>query len=524
MSIEAPELTREEALVEIYEKAEDNLVDFRAGLLTLGTDEVEPAEYHHDWSRRLLTSDTHEAIEGYRESAKGQYVLRAFPLHALRFPDKRNDYIIIIKQSQTLANSKLLEIEDEYLSNPALRSNLVEVKQKSSQIFSVDVRNAQGEVINVRIETYGKGSSIRGLANIDRRPKIAIIDDPQDTEDAQSDTIMENDWKWFLDDVMFLGKRTRIFLIGNNLGAKCLIERVADNREDLKFNFTRLGILVPPTQEGVEETSAWPSMFSREEIYDERESFRRMGQLDVWMRERMCQAISEENRIVTRDDLNMRYSHVYIDSFIKDCTIFTTLDPASSENKTSCYRAILTNAVRRDVHGAINWFILNIRYGRWASDKLMDELFAEVATYHPTSVGIEKGMYKQVIEPFIRQEMLRRNCLFNIVPIEHAKAGSKLERVKMLGPRFKAHGIWLPESAPWLAEFEAEMLGVTIDGFKSLYTDLIDTLAMQTQIARAPIDSGRDRNNQSGVPKINKTYSPLLGKRIQHKNQETRYS
>ena len=50
--------------------------------------------------------------------------------------------------------------------------------------------NEDGEC-NVRIEAYGKGASIRGLSNKDRRPKILILDDIQDLEDARSETVTE---------------------------------------------------------------------------------------------------------------------------------------------------------------------------------------------------------------------------------------------------------------------------------------------------------------------------------------------
>ncbi len=512
------------ALLDAVEEAHGNLVDFRAILLTTGQDETDPAPFHDDWSRWLLEREENFAIEGFRESAKGQYILRSFPLYALRFPHQKRDYIVLVKQNERLAQAKLLEIEDEYLTNPALSSNLIEIKQKSAKVFSVDVRDPETEeIINVRIEAYGKGSAIRGLDNQSRRPRIVVIDDPQDLEDSMSDTILETDWRWFLDDINFLGQHTRIFLIGNNLGEKCIIERVINNAQELKFKALRIGVLTEPAKEGEEPQSAWPAKYPLDWIIEERESFRRMGQLDVWMRERMCQAISEENRIVTKDDF-IRYSAVYVDSFLKDCAIFFTIDPASSENKSACYRAICVNAVKRDVHGAVQWFLLDFPYGRWASDKLIDVLFEKVAAWHPTAVGIEKGMYKQVIEPFIRQEMARRNCFFNILPIEHMKLGSKLERVKMLGPRFKSKSIWFPESAPWLAELEGEMLGVTIDGFKSLFTDLVDTLAMQAQIAKPPINSTQEaqrRTGSQGAPLVRKDYDPFSGKRIPHQHEGT---
>jgi hypothetical protein len=50
-----------------------------------------------------------------------------------------------------------------------------------------------------------------------------------------SETVLEKDYNWFLSDIAFLGKKCRIFMIGNNLGEACLIERVINNKEYLGF-------------------------------------------------------------------------------------------------------------------------------------------------------------------------------------------------------------------------------------------------------------------------------------------------
>jgi len=68
------------------------------------------------------------------------------------------------------------------------------------------------------------------------------------------------------------------------------------------------------------------------------------------------------------------------------------------------------------------------------------------------------------------------------------------------------------------------MLGVTLDGFKSLFTDLVDTLAMQAQIAKPPVNSTQEaqrRMNPAGAPLVRKDYDPFSGKRIQHQNEGT---
>lgn len=496
---------QETELVKRIKISRETLVGFRYFLLNNGKDEVEAPEFHYGWSDILLKEKDNFAVEGFRESGKGQIVLRAFPLYCLRFPSEDRDYIVLIKQNQDLASQKLLEIENEALSNPALKSNIVEVKQKSAKIFSVDVKDAEGKVLNIRIEAYGKGSSIRGLANIDRRPRIVVMDDPQDSEDAKSDTVLDNDWQWFLSDVMFLGKSTRIFLIGNNLGEKCIVERVFSGAKDLGFQTRKIAVI---DNSG---NPSWPQMFSLTKIEQERESYRSLGQIDVWMRERMCEATSAETRVFDKLDF-VRYSYLYVDNIIKDTNIFITVDPASSKNPGACYRAMCVNAVTQDNR----WIIVDFPYGRWQSDVFIDKLFETVIKWTPylggsrrVPVGIEKGHFKQILEPFIYKEMQRRNVFFDIFPIEHAGVGSKLERVKMLAPRFKAKTIWLPEVSPWLAELETELMGVTIDGFKSLYVDLIDALAMQFQIAKIPVMARSDVNRQ--IDEV-KNYNALDGR------------
>lgn len=104
-----------ESILEIKRKCQLNLVAFRHILLNNGEDEVDPADFHYDWSDSLLHGKDNEAIEAFRESAKTQYVTRSFPLYALTFPSKNRDYIVLIKKNDTLAGNKLKEIEEEYL-------------------------------------------------------------------------------------------------------------------------------------------------------------------------------------------------------------------------------------------------------------------------------------------------------------------------------------------------------------------------------------------------------------------------
>lgn len=479
----------QERIDSLYQEAEKNLVNYRYMLLESDpTHEVQAADYHYKWSDDLLHGEENEAKEGFRESGKSQYVLRAFPLYSLTYPSKKRDYIVIIKNNSRLAESKLKEIETEYITNGLISANMVRIREQSGKVFSVDVKDKNGEIINVRIEAYGKGSSVRGLSNKERRPKIVICDDLQDRDEMKGEAVPESDWKWFMSDIYFLGKTSRIFLISNNLGEKCIIERIFASKGDLGFKCERTSAIKVV---GSKEVSAWPTKYTVAEIYEQRDQFQRQGLLGIWLEEKMCQSVAAENRIFNPDDYRY-FPHTTTDKILAECNRYGVLDPASSPEISSCYRAIVVAGVDCDN----TWFVSDIPYGRWNPTQLIDQIFGAVQKYELKDFGIEKGVLKQVLEHFIYKEMAHRNIFFNIIPIEHAKKGSKLERIKMLQPRFIAHRIWFPESAPWLAELFAELAGVTKDGIKSLYIDLVDALAMISQMAKAP---GKRKNPHSAV-------------------------
>ena len=468
-----------DAVKRAFIKAKQSLVDFRYIMLANDVDqECEPAPFHHDWSDKLINGTCSYAVQGFRESAKSQYVLRSFPLYALTFPDKSRDYIVIIKKNSTLARNKLKEIEREYMSNPALKGNLVSIEEQSGERFAVTVKDLDGNKHNVLIEAYGKGASIRGLSNLDRRPKVIIIDDPQDIEDATSDTISASDWTWFLGDVLFLGKTARIFLIGNNLGEKCIIERMMEAAPDLKeieFECMKVPCM---TSDG---KSTWAAAYTVESIMQQKEDFRRLGKIDIWLREKMCLAIADETRIFRREDFRYWGKECSWEERFPDCNYFMTVDPAVSMSENADYRALIVMAVDSDN----NWFLVDISFGRYDSIKLIDEMFRLVAKFGLNDVGVEAGVLKSALEPFMMKEMQKRNKYFNLIPLAHG--GKKKEsRIRMLQPRFKAHTVWFPEDATWLSELEGELLAFTMQGTRGLHDDLIDALAYMEQIADAP--------------------------------------
>ena len=467
-------------LVDLYRQAHGDLLTFRERiqLYDAGDNERLPsAGFHRRWADDLLTGTQSVACEGFRECGKSS-IIKAYLLYCITFPARYRSYLGIMRANKTSAIKILREVRDEYLRSPLMReASLSKIVEESADAFCIETR--QG--IIVRIESYGKGSAVRGASYANRRPDVVILDDIQDKDEMRGDTVPEADWDWFLSDVAFLGKSTRFFMIGNNLGDRCIIERIINSADSdgngmLGFRCYRVPAIV-----GTD--SSWSARFSYEFLMREREEMTRQGKLDTWLMERMCQSVSDETRVFKREDFRY-FDYNRVDETIDGCNLYACLDPASSVASDACYRALVVVAVNAENQ----WFVIDCVYGRWDSVAMIDHIFATVRRWKLKAVGIEKGHYQQVIEPFIIKEQQRRNAFFDVTPLEHGKRGSKLERISMLAPRFKAHTIFLPNRSEFTHEMEVELLGITRTAIKSQYVDLIDALAMVQQVAEPPIE------------------------------------
>ena len=447
--------------IESEERALNSLVSFREEFIP-SEDDVKPASFHEDWSKILLNGTGNFAIEAFRESAKTQIVIRANLLHALTYPQKHRSYLVIICATQTTASKKLQEVSREFLSNDSMKGLVQEVKDNSG--LALEVHYKTGE--KVRIEAYGKGAAVRGLSWGSKRPDLVIIDDPQDEEDARSETVTLTDWDWFLSDVYFLGQSTRIFLIGNNLGERCIIEQVLRNAESLKFTARRIPIL---TSEG---KSAWPEKWPLKAIEDDRQSYALLGKTDIWYRNKMCECISPESQTFKREYFK------YYDKAPsrRDMNIYTTVDLAISQKANADYSAIVTVGVNSSGH----WFVLDVEYGRYDPTTTMDAIFSAVRKWEPLSVGIENVAYQSALQHFLEREMPKRGIFFRITPL---KAEKKKElRLDTLQPRFAVGTVWFKRNASWLDKLESELLAYP----HGAHDDVIDALAYMEQLVSEP--------------------------------------
>ena len=447
-----------EALLKEEAKTISSLVAFREKYLAAPTD-APPPYFHTRWSSVLLHHREHYAAEGFRESGKDQIVFQANLLHALTYPLPDRQYIVIVAATQTLASNKLKDVTRQFQArdNGLLRLDVEKIVEDSGSAFQV--RYTDG--FQVRIEAYGKGASIRGLVWGTFRPDILVLNDIQDKEDMESPTVLEKDWGWFLSDCMFLGNSTRIFLIGNNLGQSCIIERVFASARELGFTAEKFPALIKDRTE-----AAWPERFPVEMLLAERAGFNAIGKLDIWERERMCEAMAEESRPLKVEDLRY-YDEYSVD--LAGAAIITMVDPAISEKKDADPTVIMTVAIHPDG----GWYILDTDRARRNPTEQIDAIFRAVSRWGPQSVGIETVAYQESLAHFIEQEQKKRGVFFTVVRVKTHKNKEWKIRTR-LQPLLRSGNILLPKHAGWVQGFLDELRSFPMGE----HDDMLDTLAM----------------------------------------------
>ena len=455
-------MTDEEISAQLDEekRAMNSLLAFRERFIP-SKDDVTPAPFHEEWGDILLNGTGHFAVEAFRESAKTQIVIRANLLHALTYPNDRRSFLVVICATQRTASKKLVEVSREFLNDADMPRMVTNVRENSGLALEVEYQTGQ----SVRIEAYGKGAAVRGLSWGAKRPDLVIIDDPQDQDDARSETVTESDWDWFLSDVYFLGQSTRIFIIGNNLGERCIMECIMRGAERLKFTAKKIPIL---TADG---RSSWPES----EIERDRQTYALEGKTDIWYHEKRCQAISPDSQKFKKS----YFKYYEIPPKLSEMNIYTAVDLAISEKPNADYSAIVTVGVNSAGH----WFVLDVEYGRYDPSTTMDAVFSAVQKWRPLAVGIEQTAYQRSLVHFLEKEMPARGIFFRITPLEAGSVkDAKHLRIDTLQSRFSVGTVWFKEGAQWLAEMEGELLAYP----HGAHDDIIDALAYIEQMASVP--------------------------------------
>lgn len=126
------------------------------------------------------------------------------------------------------------------------------------------------------------------------------------------------------------------------------------------------------------------------------------------------------------------------------------------------------------------WWVANIIYGRWDVKETAKKIFDAVKKYEPVAVGIEKGIARQAVMPYISDIMKRTQTFFRVDELSHGNKKKTDRIVWSLQGRFE-NGYVRLNKGDWNNEFLDQLFQFPN---KMVHDDLPDALSYIEQLAK----------------------------------------
>ena len=187
--------------------------------------------------------------------------------------------------------------------------------------------------------------------------------------------------------------------------------------------------------------------------------------------------VDDQSAAFKRSFFNDRYTEDKLSG--KTLNTFITIDNAPSTKAGTDYTGMIVNSVDIDN----NWYIrLALRF-KGTTPQLVEKIVELYLHFKPIEIGVEQKAFEDLIKPFLKAEMERRNIFFSVNELKD-KGIRKEDRIRgRLQPRFENKKIWLKKDPTDNTE---DLVDELIRFPRSQNDDLSDALQYQDDIAYKP--------------------------------------
>jgi predicted phage terminase large subunit-like protein len=261
-----------------------------------------PATFHPELIKSLESDeDRRLLIIGFRGSGKSTFGSLALPLWAALEHPEKYPFIILIADSARQATLNIAAIKSELETNSLIKQDYGEIKGNVIEDFSLKGEEGEWQKQNlvlsngVRILARSRGQKVRGLRHLQHRPKLVVVDDPEDGEWVRTKENRDKTARWLHSEVMggLDARKGKLVVIGNLLHMDALLSR-------LKADGTGFKVLEFPLIDSTGRCT-WPAMYPTEKSLKDKE--RDMGPV-AWQREMLLKIVAEEDAIIAPEDIH----------------------------------------------------------------------------------------------------------------------------------------------------------------------------------------------------------------------------
>ncbi len=384
--------------------------------------------------------------------------------------EKENSERILFDIAFELVNNKRFQADFGILFSKEKSVN--EIKQ--NRINNFITQNG------VRLEAHSTQESMRGRLHLAQRPDFLSLDDFETNKTKESQAYTKQVRDHITEAMAGLSPNGVILYCCNYLSeygnVQWLIERA---KTDPKIRVRNIPVVI-------NGKPAWEGKYALTDIEAEEtgkvsieDKQRQLGSL-VFSYEMMNKPIDELSAEFKREHAQPITEHELSQ---KETNCYITIDSAVSEKESADFTGVTINKVTRDNKWYIKTYKLKIN-----SKELIDHLFFLHKTYTPKFIGLEETTFTMAIQPFIQDEMRKRQVFFSITPVKH-KGLQKELRIRGLIPRWESKSIFLVgDNFDLLDEMRVFPNGQ--------HDDVIDSLSMQLHIAKPPYYQPVDRTSE----------------------------
>ena len=241
-------------------------------------------------------------IIGFRGSGKSTFGSLALPCgRRLEYPDKY-PFIILIADSSRQATFNISAIKHELETNQLIKQDYGEIKGNVIEDFSLKGEGEEWQKQNivlsngVRILARSRGQKVRGLRHLQHRPKLVVVDDPEDGEWVRTKENRDKTDRWLHSEIMpgMDARKGKLVVIGNLLHMDALLSR-------LRAPGTGFKVLEFPLIDARTAYAPGPRCTRPSRSLKDKE--RDMGAI-AWQREMLLKIVADDEAIITPEDIH----------------------------------------------------------------------------------------------------------------------------------------------------------------------------------------------------------------------------
>jgi hypothetical protein len=231
-----------------------------------------PALFHPQLIHVLESEDECRVlILGFRGSGKSTFGSMALPLRAaLEYPEKY-PFIILVADSSRQATLNISAIKHELETNQLIKQDYGEIRGNVIEDFTLQSEGEEWQKQNivlsngVRILARSRGQKVRGLRHLQHRPRLIVVDDPEDGEWVRIKENRDKTDRWLHSEIMpgMDARKGKLAVIGNLLHMDALLSR-------LRAPGTGFTCLEFPLIDD-DGRCTWPAMYPTEQLLKDKE-------------------------------------------------------------------------------------------------------------------------------------------------------------------------------------------------------------------------------------------------------------